>query len=230
MATLAGQTLPREIEPADLDLEGWLELSWNPAPFLIVTGLNEGYVPDSRMGDIFLPDSLRAHLGMRHDGCRLARDLFLLESLIESRRRAGTIRLFCGKTSAAGDPLKPSRLLFRCPDSALPDRAARLFEELKSHGSLPAASISFQLQSSLADRPPVWPAGKSLSVTAFRDYLECPFRFYLRHVLGMESVDDLKTEPDAMEFGQLIHHALRQLHDSGELLLEGRQVTLLDEH
>ncbi len=215
--TLAGQTLPRESEQADLDLEGWLELPWNPAPCLIVTGLNEGFVPDSRMGDIFLPDSLRAHLGMRHDGRRLARDLFLLESLIESRRRIGMIRLLCGKTSAAGDPLKPSRLLFQCPDHELPARAARLFEELKSHGSLPAASVSFQLQSSLPDRPPVWPAKKTISVTAFRDYLECPFRFYLRHLLGMESQDDLKTEPDAMEFGQLIHHALRQLHDIPDL-------------
>jgi ATP-dependent helicase/nuclease subunit B len=215
--TLASQKLPREIEAADLDLEGWLELPWNPSPFLIVTGLNEGFVPDSRMGDVFLPDSLRAHLGMRHDGSRVARDLFLLESLIESRRQAGTIRLLCGKTSAAGDPLKPSRLLFQCPDSALPSRAARLFEELKSHGSLPAASISFQLQSSLGERPPVWPAEKAISVTAFRDYLECPFRFYLRHLLGMESLNDQKTEPDAMEFGQLIHHALRQLHDIADL-------------
>ncbi len=215
--TLAGQSLPRESDPADLDLEGWLELPWNPAPFLILTGLNEGCVPDSRLGDVFLPDSLRVRLGMRHDGRRLARDLFLLESLLESRRRTGAIRLLCGKTSATGDPLKPSRLLFHCPDSALPARAARLFEELKSPGSRPAASVSFKLQSSLADRPPVWPTGKTISVTAFRDYLECPFRFYLRHLLGMESQDDLKTEPDAMEFGQLVHHALRQLHDVPEL-------------
>ncbi|MFO7535885.1 MAG: hypothetical protein R6X19_09435, partial [Kiritimatiellia bacterium] len=151
---LAGRTLARERDHADLDLEGWLELPWNPAPFLLVTGLNEGRVPDSRMGDLFLPDSLRAHLGMRHDGRRFARDLFLLESLVESRR-PGALRLICGKTSAAGDPLKPSRLLFQCSDEALPARAARLFKEISNPDSLPPASVSFQLQPVVPGRPPV---------------------------------------------------------------------------
>lgn len=214
---LAARTLARERDHADLDLEGWLELPWNPAPFLLVTGLNEGLVPDSRMGDVFLPDSLRAHLGMRHDGRRFARDLFLLESLIESRRHTGAIRLLCGKTSAAGDPLKPSRLLFQCPDEALPARAARLFEELSSPALLPPASVTFKLQPVVPGRPPVWPADRHLSVTAFKDYMECPFRFYLKHLLRMESLDDLKTETDPMEFGQLIHYAMQQLHEQPQL-------------
>jgi ATP-dependent helicase/nuclease subunit B len=215
--SLAGRTLATERETADMDLEGWLELPWNPAPFLLVTGLNEGRVPDSRMGDVFLPDSLRAQLGLRHDSRRFARDLFLLETLIESRRRHGALRLLCGKTSAAGDPLKPSRLLFQCADADLPARAARLFEELPNPATMTPASISFQLQPGAPGLPALWPADKTVSVTAFRSYLECPFRFYLRFLLKMEAVDDLKTETDDMEFGQLVHYALQQLHLNGEL-------------
>jgi ATP-dependent helicase/nuclease subunit B len=63
--------------------------------------------------------------------------------------------------------------------------------------------------------PPDVPAGnlelKRISVTAFRDYLECPFRYYLKHVLGMEALDDQKTELDAMDFGSLVHDTLHEM-------------------
>lgn len=215
--SLSTLMLATERETADMDLEGWLELPWNPAPFLLVTGLNEGRVPDSRMGDVFLPDSLRACLGLRHDSRRFARDLFLLQTLIESRRQKGAIRLLCGKTSSAGDPLKPSRLLFQCADDDLPARAARLFEELPNTATMEPASISFKLDPAVPGLSARWRPDKTISVTAFRNYLECPFRFYLRHLLDMEAMDDLKTETDDMEFGQLVHFALQQLYQNESL-------------
>ena len=53
-----------EPEEAVIDLEGWMELPWNDAPLLIVTGMNDGSVPDSRPDDIFLPDTLRRQLNL----------------------------------------------------------------------------------------------------------------------------------------------------------------------
>jgi ATP-dependent helicase/nuclease subunit B len=50
-----------------------------------------------------------------------------------------------------------------------------------------------------------------LSVTAFRDYLACPLRFYLRHVLRMETLDDAKDGPDALDFGSMVHDALDRM-------------------
>jgi ATP-dependent helicase/nuclease subunit B len=50
-----------------------------------------------------------------------------------------------------------------------------------------------------------------LSVTAFRDYLKCPFRFYLKHGLRMSAVDPHKAELDAMDFGNLCHVALEAM-------------------
>jgi ATP-dependent helicase/nuclease subunit B len=209
---LAEQVYRREPPDALVDLEGWLELPWNDAPLLVVTGMNEGKVPDSRPADAFLPDSLRRRLGLRDDAGRFARDSFLMRGFMESRRRGGRVCFVAGKTSADGDPLKPSRLLFRCADGELPARAERLFGAADDHRENYPSTFSFTLDA----RPPddVDPDAlriERLSVTSFRDYLACPFRYYLRHVLRMEELHDAKPGPDALDFGTMLHAALQRM-------------------
>ncbi len=198
-----------------VDLEGWLELSWNDAPHMIVSGMNEGAVPDGCLSDLFLPDSLRHELGLRDDRMRLARDAHLLTCLAEQRRRDGALVLVCGKRSESGDLLKSSRLLFRCPDEILVSRARLLFGEISSAGNTSPVSISFKLDparvedtSQTPDAPHSGPVLKKLSVTDFGQYLRCPFRFYLRRILGMEPLNDDQTEPDARVYGTLVHDIL----------------------
>lgn len=209
---LRPQSYYPERADAVIDLEGWLELPWNDAPFLIVTGMNDGFVPDGRLSDIFLPDSLRGQLGLRCDADRLARDSYLMSGLIESRRTDGRVCFIAGKTSAPGNPLKPSRLLFRCGDGELPPRALRLFGDPDEERPNCPSTVSFKLDA----RPPAdLPAGRldivKMQVTRFRDYLACPFRFYLKHVLGMEELDDVEAEMDARDFGAMVHHALNAM-------------------
>ncbi|MGH7058172.1 MAG: hypothetical protein ACREFZ_09890, partial [Acetobacteraceae bacterium] len=110
-----------------LDLQGWLELTFEDAPHLVIGGFNDGLVPDAIAGDAFLPESLRVQLGLKSNAMRLARDAYLLHAIVASRLGAGRVDLLLGKTSATGDPLRPSRLLFRCPDAELPARVAFLF-------------------------------------------------------------------------------------------------------
>ena len=225
--SLSQQRYYPEPEEAIMDLEGWLELPWNDAPFLIVTGMNDGSVPNSRPADVFLPDTLRRQLNLRHDEDRLAADAYLMTALIESRRKHGRVCFTFGKTGSTGDVLKPSRLLFQCNDAELPRRAERLFGTPPEARVSCPSSISFRLE---AVPPPDVPAGKlelkSISVTTFGEYLECPFRFYLKRVLGMEALDDQKMELDAPDFGLLVHavlHAMaqdeemRRCQDAGEL-------------
>ncbi|MEJ2690642.1 MAG: PD-(D/E)XK nuclease family protein [Deltaproteobacteria bacterium] len=84
-------------------------------------------------------------------------------------------------------------------------------------------SIGFQLDPDQAEKK--FRRLEHLPVTALGDYLKCPFRFYLKHVLGMEAMDDLKSEMDALDFGSLAHGALellgrddlRQIEDAGKI-------------
>jgi ATP-dependent helicase/nuclease subunit B len=195
-----------EDKPAGaLEVQGWLELLFDDTSHLVLTGLNDGLVPEAIADDPFLPDSLRTRLGLRTNATRFARDAYQLQALLRSRAAAGRVDVFFGRTTAAGDPLKPSRLLLLCPDEQLPGRVDFLFRAPPPAESNLAWTRSWRL------RPPHVPAPKTVAVTALRRWLACPFRFYLKYALRMESIDPAKTEMDAFDFGTLCHAALEAM-------------------
>lgn len=212
LARLRESSVKPERQGEPLDLEGWLELAWNPAPLLFVAGLNEGFVPDGHMGDLFLPDALRTRLGLRDDRLRVARDAYVLAALLAQRRSGGRVILIVGKTSSAGDPLRPSRLLFRCPNTELVARAEKLFRETPPPGTASAFTVGFKLDPGRVPQDSLNQKRRhALSPTLFRDYLESPLQFYLKHVLDMEAQSDREREPDALAFGTWVHAVLDEM-------------------
>ncbi len=211
--------LYRPHAPEAQPLCGWLELPWQEAPNLVIAGLNEGLVPHSIQGDAWLPDPARGLLDLQTNDSRLARDSYLLTAMIECRRHVGSLQLLAARQNAAGDPLKPSRLLLRCPPAELPERALSLFPS--HHGddlSLPPAPSWSRAWPLLV--PPPLPNSRifsHLSVSALNDYLRCPFRFYLKHVLRMDEFDATRAEWDATTFGNLFHDTLQSLHQNPHL-------------
>lgn len=194
----------------DLVLQGWLELLWEKAPNLIVTGLNEEHVPGIFISHPFLPDSLRTALGLPCQNTRFARDAFILAALANQRLgERGRLSLLCGQWSEGGDALRPSRLMFLCDDVTLPQRVAHLFpkEEDQSATTEPPRTLAWQLK-------PDWSAKtlETISPSRLREYLSCPFRYYLSCTKNMGAIETGKRELDAAEFGNLIHHAFHRLH------------------
>jgi ATP-dependent helicase/nuclease subunit B len=205
------------------ELSGWLELAWQDAPHLCVAGLNEGFAPDGVTGDPWLPDSVRGLLDLKTNATRLARDSFLLTTLIESRRANGSVTLVAARESSDGDPLKPSRLLLRCPDAALAGRTLQLFPDgdgESQRSSPPSWHRAWKLRPPVPEREDAdrsAPLITKISVTQFADYLACPFRFYLKHLLRMEPFDATRDEMDPRDFGSLIHDAIEALHSDPSL-------------
>ena len=199
--------------PGAEPVSGWLELPWIDAPHLVIAGCNDGLLPESVVGDPWLPDGARARLGLRSNDSRLVRDAFLLAGLAACRPQRGALDLVCCRTDASGDPLKPSRLLFRCPDKDLPRRALALFAESSSDGASrrrPHRERAWPLKVP-APRPGD-PVFSSISVTHFGDYLACPFRFYLKHALKMRPFEAHPVELDPRGYGNAVHHAIERLH------------------
>jgi len=193
----------------DLVLQGWLELLWEPAPNLVVAGVNEEHVPGILIAHPFLPDRVRQQLGLPSQATRFARDAYTLRALAEQRASKGALHILCGQWSERGDALRPSRLLFLCEDESLPGRVTHLFPKEDSVGGNtqePVRTLAWQLKPSL-----VLPRVESISPSRIRSYLECPFRDYLSHELRMEATDAGKRELAPNEFGTLAHHAFQKL-------------------
>jgi RecB family exonuclease len=174
--------------------------------------LNEGYVPTSVNSDLFLPDALRRQLALLDNRRRYARDAYALSVLLASRPE---VTLISGRQSVDRDPLLPSRLLFATDRETMARRAREFFRagdaEERPHVALRRSPVARDRSAFVVRKPP--PLAQpvtSLNVTAFRAYLACPYRFYLRHVLGLVPVDDAAEELGPDTFGTLIHEVLRQ--------------------
>lgn len=201
-------TLSEPRGAVDLVLQGWLELLWEASPGLVVAGVNEENVPGILISHPFLPDGLREKLGLACQSSRYARDAYLCHA-ISAQRVPGNVRWICGQWSDRGDALKPSRLLLRCEDKALPARVRMLFpkDDAKKTVIEPPRSLAWKLKPE--QREPK--ALTHISHSRLSTYLRCPFDYYLNYDLKWgEAVDPDKQEMDAMEFGKLLHHALER--------------------
>ncbi|MCR4412694.1 MAG: PD-(D/E)XK nuclease family protein, partial [Thermoguttaceae bacterium] len=216
LGQVEGESIPGIAERGAIELLGWLELPLDDAPALVVTGFNEGIVPSAVRADLFLPNQLRTELDLDDSDRRYARDAYALSVLAASRER---LKLIGGRRSAAGDPLAPSRLLLACDAERAARRTVRLFSAAEAPAPaapLPGAPLPGRARSAFdVPRPqklaePV----TSMRVTEFRDYLACPYRYYLRHRLGLGALDDSAEELDGGSFGALAHEVLRAFGES----------------
>ena len=208
-----GSSIPPAAGDAVVEMLGWLELALDDAPATVVSGVNEGAIPSSRNADLFLPDRVRSELGLVDNRRRLARDAFALRTMLESRDR---LVLISARRDRDGDPLVPSRLLLMQPPQALAPWVRHFYGSEEAEAQRPLVVLKPGDVSQIAVPPPQPPDEPlaRLSVTAFRDYLACPYRFYLRHVEGLESMDDSAVEMDGAAFGSLAHGVLAGFSDS----------------
>ena len=219
---LRGATVPpapaRPGEPT-VEALGWLELPLDDAPALVVTGFNEGRVPQSVQGDPFLPDALRTRLGLPDDAARLARDLYATLVLLASRSDRAFVT---GRRARSGDPLVPSRIAFQAPEDEVAARV-RIF--------LPP-DVRPEPARTAVEQPafnrPRWreeAAPAVFSITSLRTFLRSPYLYYLEHVLRLRSRDDRARELEPLHFGILAHDALQALGRGAALdVIDPRQL------
>jgi ATP-dependent helicase/nuclease subunit B len=187
-----------------IDVQGWLELLFEPGRHLVLCGMNEGQVPARSGGEPWLGEAARSRLGLPGDALRAARDAFLYQAMVAARQAGGRVDVLCGKAGAGGETLLPSRLLLAAERTALPQRVATLFREVEP----PEAGLRWQADWQWTPRqlgPP-----KRISVTSLRDYLACPFRYYLKHVVGMQDPETARLEWNARDFGIVAHTVLER--------------------
>ena len=246
---LAKTTIPPFPGADVVELQGWLDLAFDDAPNLILTGFNEGIVPSSKSSDLFLPNETRRELGLEDARRRFARDACLTSALAASKRNFFVV---LGRRSLQNDPKTPSRFAFATAPENVPPRICRFFAgsgsndlaELEARqlgrpfpkaplvADAETAETPIQTTSvanaetvlavgptSPSPRPvgfsvPILrttgPAPSKMKVTEFRDFLACPYRYFLRRALNLRAAaPETTAEMNAAAFGTLAHDALR---------------------
>jgi RecB family exonuclease len=214
-ATAGGPPVPPHREAGAVELLGWLELALDDAPVLVLTGMNEGRVPEPLRGVAALPDVVRARLRLPDENQRHARDAWALSVMCHARE---SLTVIAGRRGLDDEPLLPSRLLFHADPERVVRRVQRVLaeqpaaapdladddEEPRVHAATPAPAPARRL--AMGPVPPL----ASVSVTGFRTWIGSPYLYYLQRLLGLEQADDDARELDALEFGTLAHEVLAE--------------------
>jgi ATP-dependent helicase/nuclease subunit B len=86
---------------------------------------------------------------------------------------------------------------------------------------------SLQALTPPAPTPPLASRPRKLRVTAIDNWLRDPYNIYARYILNLRKLDDIDREPDAADFGNIVHKALEiftnsPIRELPELLAAGR--------
>lgn len=187
-----------------IDVQGWLELLFEPGAHLVICGMNDTFVPSQPTKDTWLSENIRNKLKLTTEIDRHARDAYLLYAMLMMRRKTGSAHLICARAGATGEILLPSRLLLRVPRAELVLTVENLFREIEPPEADLIWTSDWEWQTPAIDLP------LRISVTALRDYLACPFRFYLKKVCKMTVPEPDRPEMNARDFG-IITHSIFQI-------------------
>ena len=195
---------PQPPEDRVIDVQGWLELLFEPGRHLVLCGMNEGKVPARNTGDPWLGEAAAKQLGLTVNADRAARDAFLYQAMLEPRRHGGRVDLICAKSGSGGESLLPSRLLLAADPADLPQRVQWLFRGIEP----PEAGLRWHADWQWQARTVAPP--QRIPVTSLATYLACPFRFYLKHALAMQHPQPDRVEWNARDFGTVAHEVLER--------------------
>ncbi|MEP2774637.1 MAG: PD-(D/E)XK nuclease family protein, partial [Luteolibacter sp.] len=201
--------------PSDrvIDIQGWLELLYEPGQHLVICGINETFVPSRSGGEPWLSESIRSALSLNTDSARHARDAYLLHAMLEMRRVNGSAHLICTKTTTGNQPLLPSRLLLQVPRADLVPAVKKLFRDTEP------AEANLIWERDWKWQTPTSPPRERIGVTSLRDYLACPFRYYLKNFARMGVPEPERREMNARDFGSITHLVLELLGNDPEARL-----------
>ncbi|MFR3489313.1 MAG: PD-(D/E)XK nuclease family protein [Alistipes ihumii] len=203
--------IPYEGEPlSGVQIMGILETRNLDFEHVLVLSVNDDTFPGNRaVSSSFIPYNLRYAYGLptpqHHEGVYAYYFYRLLQ-------RAETVHLaYCSRSTdkRTGEPSRyVYQLEYESPHRPL-RRAIRLGVNLTKTEPVSASKTgrTARILEEYLDG-----GGRSLSPTAFYQYVECPLRFYFRHVAGLKPVEEIAEEIDLPMFGTILHRAMELLY------------------
>ena len=205
-----------QTESDAIDVTGWLEVVLDDSSVIFLCDINEGILPKVKTSDIFLPDKLRAKLGMSCGEDVIRRDRYYLRLLLD---RDAKTYLFACRQSLDGTYRTISRLL--CDESEDPIDRAKYVEEFYAKVQSESANLYATLflpkfeKGSLPDplMRTIQASMTSISASNLNAFRECPFKFALRQI-GVQSDSLTFREMAPNIYGTLAHHVMQKFAEA----------------
>ena len=189
-----------------LAIWGPLEARLQQADLVILGGLNEGTWPAETMADPWMSRPMRKTFGLPSPERRIG-----LSAHDFAQAAAAPEVVLTRAERVGGTPTVPSRWLMRldavlaaCGLEQLPrDDRWRVWHEamdrpVEARGALPPPP---------SPRPPLEARPRRLSVTAIELWRRDPYALYAREILKLRALDPIDADPDAAEYGTVVHRA-----------------------
>ncbi|NBO19551.1 MAG: double-strand break repair protein AddB, partial [Proteobacteria bacterium] len=200
---------------------------------IIMGGLNEGDWPGGSPADPWMSRPMRQAFGLpspERAAGQSAHDLAML---------CASPEIFLTRAQKVeGSPTIASRWLVRL-HTLIEGLDASLLAQLDAGPQAMAALAQLDAPAAMAQfaapaaQPPVSARPRRLYVTAIDKWVADPYAFYAQYILGLRKLEALDEEPDAADFGTLVHAALEAFTKAnptgtppdieGQLLACGRQ-------
>ncbi len=190
-----------------------VESRWLDASYLFVGGLVDGEFPKHPYRDLLLPERMRRALGLPTVEDEFANAEFEFRRLLAMPRE----HVFLSAPSIQADrPLLPSVLLAEWEESPeINDPILYCEDELQILTPLnrggPQKGVTFTDSGSLELINAHFGPKHPFKVTRLEVYRNCPYRYYLRAVLGLEPAEEPTAEPEGRLLGTVLHSLLERL-------------------
>ena len=210
---LSATNIPFHGEPAiGMQVMGVLETRNLDFRHLVLLSVNEGQLPKSGGDSSFIPYNLRKAFGMTTREHKIAVYAYYFYRLLQ---RAERITLMYNTSSDGLNRGEWSRFMLQFLIE-WPHPITRQFLEAgqSPQGTSPITvektpDVMRRMQSLFDVRAN--PKAK-FSPSALNYYLDCPLKFYYRHVAGLSAPDEVSAEIDSATFGSIFHYAAEHIY------------------
>ena len=231
---LASTNIPFHGEPAiGLQIMGVLETRNLDFRHLILLSVNEGQLPKTGGESSFIPYNLRKAFGMTTIEHQIAVYAYYFYRLLQ---RAEKVTLMYNNSSDGLNRGEWSRFMLQF----LVESRHPIVRQSLSAGQSPQGSKEIRIPKTpqvmermhrvfdLAYNPKA-----KISPSALNTYLDCPLKFYLRYVAGLQVPEEVSADIDSATFGSIFHKSAENIYKDltthGNLITKDALETLLKE-
>lgn len=194
-----------------VQIMGMLETRALDFDYLIIPSMNERVFPPRMRAHTFIPDSIRRAWMLPTSTVKEQAYAYHFYRLIA---RAKEVHMLYDASQGGLKSGDPSRYLQQL--KYLFGDAPKLRWRSARFGIASSPAPSFSVPKHEEDILPFLTpgSGRNLSASNLKDYLDCPFRFYVSHILRKKPVKEPEEYMDAATQGTILHDSMQHIYDS----------------